>query len=217
MLKEALRLVETIQDPELRQKVKEFLKDPPSSLDAPSLPLEVCPGGAFQHHSYPGGLMEHTLSVTKIALSLCDVLDSYSDAEVNRDHVIAGALIHDLMKVYCYTENEDGGFRTSDYGVIVDHLTLMVTEAMKRNLPLEVVHIVASHHGEVSPVRPRTVEALVVSLADKTDSELNNKILRAAETLLRRKGVNRPRMMSAEEALGVVKENSQSRFESLGR
>jgi len=217
MFDEIKELVDRIDNDGLREKVMGFLKNPPSDIDAPALPLEVCPAGAYQHHSYDGGLLQHTVGVTRIALTLSDLMESLYDGTVERDTVLAGAILHDVMKCYCYEERSEGGFRTSDFGGKVDHLTLMVGEMMKRDFPLDVVHVVASHHGDVGSTKPKTVEALIVSVADLADSDLNGKLLRAAEYLLRRTGAYRPSLSSGKEALEVVTTKDREGWEGLRR
>ena len=167
------------------------------------------------HHSYDGGLLQHTLGVTQLSLTLCDMVENLYGGSVDRDTVLAGAILHDVMKCYCYEENEDGGFRTSDFGGKVDHLTLMVSELMKRDFPLEVVHVVASHHGDVGPTKPKTVEALIVSVADLADSDLNGKLLRAAEYLLKRTGAYRPSLSSSENALKIITTKDREGWKGL--
>ena len=217
MLDEVMGYVDLIEDDGLRERVREFLCDPPSDLDAPCLPLEVCPAGAFQHHSYEGGLLQHTVSVVRVSLTLCDLVGDYYGGEVDRDTVIAGAVLHDVMKVYCYEAGDDGGFRTSDFGGRVDHLSLMVGELLRRGFPLEVMHVVAGHHGDVGPTKPKTLEALVVSLADLVDSELNGRLLRGAEYLLRRVGVPRARLGSGGEAVEVILAKDRGGWDELRR
>ena len=212
-----MNYLDLIQDENLKIRVKEFLVDPPSDFDAPCLKLDKCPAGAYQHHSYEGGLLEHTASIVKISLTLCDIIEEYYEGRVNRDYVIAGAILHDVMKCYCYEESEDGGFRGSEFGGRVDHLTLMVAELMKRGLPLEIIHVVAGHHGDVGPTKPRTIEALIVSLADLVDSELNSKLLRAAEYLLKRVGVAKPRILSGRDAVKVVSARDHEGWEGIQR
>jgi len=217
MLDEIHELVDRIENKELREKVKVFLKNPPSDFDAPALPLELCPAGAYQHHSYNGGLLQHTLGVTKLALTLSDLVESLYGGTVERDAVLAGAILHDVMKCYCYEETVEGVFRTSDFGGKVDHLSLMVGEMMKRDFPLDVVHVIASHHGDVGPTKPKSVEALIVSVADLADSDLNGKLLRAAEYLLRRTGAYRPKLSSSKEALDVITTKDREGWEGLRR
>ena len=217
VLEELTPLVDTIKDPKLRGLVAEFLTDPPADIDYPALPLAQCPAGAYQHHSYPGGLLQHTLSVVKIAATLCDIVEELYGGHINRDQVLAGAILHDVMKVYCYEPNGAGGFQTSKYGGMVDHLTLMVAEMHSRGLPTDLIHVVAGHHGDVGPTKPKTLEALIVSVADQADSDLNGKLLRAAEYLLRRSGEHRPQLNSALEALRVVTAKSHEGWPGVQR
>ena len=216
-MEKLVELAGLIADDGLRENVLAFLMDPPTDLDQPALPVGVCPAGAYQHHSYRGGLVEHTLSVVKLCMSLCDVVEEQYGGRVDRDLVLAGAVLHDIMKVYCYEETGGGGFRTSEFGGLVDHLSLMIAEMYRRGLPLDLVHVVAGHHGDAGPTKPKTLEALIVSVADQADSDLNGKLLHAAEYLLRRSGVSRPVLGSAKEALDVVQVKSREGWEGLRR
>ncbi len=209
MKNEVEKLAEKIQDKALREKVVDLLRDPKLDLDSPRLPVEECPAGAYQHHSYCGGLLQHTIGVTKLSLTLCDLVEDIYGGKVDRDTVIAGSLIHDVMKVYTYEPRGDGSYMTSPLGEKVDHLTLLVAELYKRGFPVDVVHIAASHHGDVSPVKPKTMEALIVSIADLADSELSRKTLRAAEYLLRQMGESQPKLGSSREALDLVQAKSR--------
>ncbi|MBD3205526.1 HDIG domain-containing protein [Candidatus Bathyarchaeota archaeon] len=217
MSEELLSIAEQISDKVLRGKVKEFLRDPPCDISASALPLSICPAGAYQHHSYRGGLVEHILCVIRLSLELTKIIEDKYGGEVNRDYVLAGALLHDIMKVYCYEDNPEGGFITSELGGMIDHLTLMVAELYKRDFPLEVIHIIASHHGDVSPTKPKTIEALIVSVADLADSELNNKLLRGAEYLLRKSGAKRPKLNSAYDAFRVVEAKRTEGWDGVHR
>lgn len=216
-MEELKPLAETIKDSQLRGMVNELLTDPPGGLPQPALPLDTCPAGAYQHHSYPGGLVQHTLSVFKIAMTLCDIIEELYTGEVDRDLVKAGSILHDVMKTYCYEPNGSGGFHTSEYGGMVDHLTLLVAEMHKRGYPTDLIHVVAGHHGDVGPTKPKTLEALIVSVADQADSDLNGKLLRAAEYLLRRSGEQRPQLNSAHDALRVVAAKSREGWPGVQR
>jgi len=141
--------LEMIQDTDLKKTVKEFLNNPPTDLNANCLPLEMCPAGAYHHHNYEGGLVQHTISVIKISLTLCHLIEDNYGGQVNRDMVLAGSILHDIMKCYCYEKNPEGNFRTSEFGEKIDHLSLMVSELMKRDFSTDIIHIIASHHGEI--------------------------------------------------------------------
>jgi len=204
MRAEIERLAGLIKDKGLRRKVLDVIANPSIELESPSLSLEECPAGAYQHHSYVGGLLQHTIAVTKLSLTLCDLMEEVYGGKVDRDVVVAGSLLHDVMKCYTYTPSQDGGYISSRLGEQMDHLTLLVAELYRRGFPVDVIHVAASHHGDVSPVKPKSVEALIVSIADLADSELSRRTLRAAEYLLRQAGEAKPRINSSQEALDVV-------------
>ena len=204
LMDELHRLVEMISDEELREKVTSLLKDPKIDLDGPMLGFDEAPGGAYVHHAYEGGLLEHTVAMVQVCVTMCDLTERVYGGEVNRDVVLAGALVHDVMKCYAYSSVGGGFFRTSPLGERVDHLTLLVSELLKRDFPLDVVHVAASHHGEQSPVKPKTLEALIVSIADLADSEFSRKSLRAAEYLMRETTGRRTKFGSSREALELL-------------
>ncbi|HJJ49925.1 MAG TPA: HD domain-containing protein, partial [Methanocorpusculum sp.] len=58
-----------------------------------------CPAAIRRHHEYTGGLCEHSLETVQIALSL---IDTISRSDINRDMVIAGAVLHDIGKIFCF-------------------------------------------------------------------------------------------------------------------
>jgi 7,8-dihydroneopterin 2',3'-cyclic phosphate phosphodiesterase len=215
MMDEIEKLAAQIRNEKLRKMVLDLFRNPTLDLDYPCLSVEECPGGAYQHHSYIGGLLQHTIGVTKLSLTLCDLVEGVYGGKVDRDTVVAGALIHDIMKTYTYERRGDGSFISSPLGEKVDHLTLLVAELYKRGFPVEVVHVAASHHGDVSPVKPKTMEALIVSIADLADSELSRKTLRAAEYLLRQMGESQPKLTSSREALDLVQAKSKEGWDGV--
>lgn len=215
MMDEVEKLAAGIKDESLRGKVIDLLRNPTLDFDYPRLPVEECPAGAYQHHSYSGGLLQHMIGVTKLSMTLCDLVEGVYGGNVDRDTVLAGALIHDIMKCYTYEPRGDGSYISSPLGEKVDHLTLLVAELYKRGFPIDVVHVAASHHGDVSPVKPKTMEALIVSIADLADSELSRKTLRAAEYLLRQMGENQPKLNSSREALDLVQTKSREGWDGV--
>jgi 7,8-dihydroneopterin 2',3'-cyclic phosphate phosphodiesterase len=183
------RLVDRIENKSLRKKTLEFLENLAVKIEGKpcsGLSLDVAPAGLSRHHSYPSGLIEHTVATTEIALNLCDVVEKVYGGKVKRDFVLAGAILHDALKPLTYEVRENGSYATNSLGTYLDHVNLAISETIRRGFPLEVVHIIAAHHGgEAGPVWPRTVEALICHLADLADSRLNGEVLRAAHYLSR--------------------------------
>ena len=72
------KIVNKIQDKTLRRKTSDFLNDLSVEIEGETyvgLPLEGSPASRFRHHSYSGGLVEHILSSSNIALALCDSVE----------------------------------------------------------------------------------------------------------------------------------------------
>ena len=217
MIAEVDELIDGITDEGLRSKVRDLMHDPKIDLNFDRIQLEDCPGGSYVHHSYRGGLLEHTVSVSRLALTLCDTVVDVYGGKIDRDSVLAGALLHDLMKCYVYTPRGSSGYVNSPLGERIDHLTLLVAEMYGRDFPLEVIHVVASHHGDSSPIKPKTVEALIVSIADLCDSELSRNVQRAAEYLLKQATGEDGRGLSSKEALEIVKAKAKEGLEGVRR
>ncbi len=140
--------------------------------------LMTWPGAESVHHAYFGGLLEHTWSVARHALRSAEV---YPD--LNRDLVLAGAILHDLGKVKELASPECP--KRTIPGGLVGHIVLgweMVREqALAMAFPdddllRELEHIIISHHGSEeygSPVLPKTPEALLVYYLDEIDAKLH--------------------------------------------
>jgi len=180
------------------------------------LPLETAPAGLSHHHSYQGGLIEHVVSTTNIALALCDTIKDVYGGKVDKDIVVAGVILHDIFKPLTYFERENGTYGTAPIAERLDHLTLGVAELIRRGFSLNLVHIVDAHMGwQHGPIGPRTAEALVVHLADMADSRLNGEVLRAAQYLLRQAtGVELSRLTAAE-AFEIVNAKTQKGWKGV--
>ncbi|WP_250277314.1 3'-5' exoribonuclease YhaM family protein [[Clostridium] colinum] len=129
------------------------------------------------HHSYMGGLLEHSLSICQI----CDFLSSHYPY-VNRDLLLASALLHDVGKMFELSPFPDNDY--TDDGQLLGHIVIGVELITKEcnNIPdfphqLQSLlkHSILSHHGEYefgSPKRPKTIEAFILHCADELDAKL---------------------------------------------
>ena len=140
--------------------------------------LLAAPGAKTVHHAYVGGLLEHTLSVSRLSLSIAELYP-----EIDRQVLLAAAVFHDLGKAW-----ELSGGVANDYtdtGRLLGHIHIALEVlapflARARDLDPELIlhfkHIILSHHGEYeygSPKRPKTPEAFVLHYADNLDAKLN--------------------------------------------
>jgi len=202
------KLVNKIKDETLRKKVVQFLENPAIEIGGKvytGMSLDVSPAGMSRHHSYPGGFIEHVVATTEIALDLCNIVERVYHGKVDRDLVVSGAILHDIFKPLTYELGENGTYGSTPLAERLDHLTLIVSEMVRRGFPLDLIHIVCAHHGgEAGPIWPRTIEALVCHLADITDSRLNGEVLRAARYLSREATGEELDIGSSKEAFEIV-------------
>ena len=108
-------------------------------------------------------LAEHTQEVTRFAIKTAKDLQKYG-LEVNMDHLIAGALLHDVGKLveYCM---EDGKVVVSPTGKLLRHPTTGTWLALESGLPMEVAHIIYCHSHEGDKLE-RSPEAHIVHQSD---------------------------------------------------
>ena len=215
---ELKRVIRKIKDETLRKKLLNFLDSLSIEINGKSyvgLPLEDAPASRFYHHSYPGGLVEHILSTVKIAMALCDSVEKIYGGKVNRDLVISGVVLHDIFKPLTYEKKNNGGYRNSPLGERLDHLTLAVVELLRRDFPLDLIHIVAASHGQASPITPKTIEALICHIADEADSKMNGEVLNAAKYLIREATGESWDKIDSRTAFKILRLKTESGWEGL--
>lgn len=209
-----------IRDEELRRKVAELLENPVFEIDGKvysGLPLEVSPAGLSHHHCYPGGYIEHVVSTTNLALALCNSVEEVYHGKVNRDIVIAGVLLHDIFKPVTYKVNENGSYGSTGLADYMDHLSIVISELVRKGFPLEVVHVVSAHHGDYGPIRPHTIEALICHLADLMDSRLNGEVLNAAAYLARNAVGEELKGLTSKEAFEIIYSKAVEGWDGVAR
>jgi len=172
--------LETFADPYLKDLVRTLLN---VHRDL----FTKMPAAKSFHHAYNAGLLEHVWSLTRICGFLADHYRSYYsklDPPLDRDLVLAAAIVHDIGKLIELTYDPfDPGY--SIPGQLIGHVVIgrdMVRDAARRidGFPDETLmlleHAILSHHGKRewgAPVLPLTIEAILVSFADDLDAKLN--------------------------------------------
>jgi 3'-5' exoribonuclease len=170
---ELATFVATINDVNLKGLLAAFFDDP-SFLAL----YRSAPAAKGMHHVYLGGLIEHSLAVAKLVDGIVPLY-----AGLNRDLLIAGALLHDVGKVREITYLRS--FDYSDEGKLLGHITIgveMVREKIAgladfpQALAMLLQHMLLSHHGQYefgSPKLPMTLEATILNYLDDLDSKIN--------------------------------------------
>jgi len=166
-------LIARVQEPTLRQLLDLIFQD-----DDFRKRFARAPGGKLWHHNYLGGLLEHTLAVTNIAVQ---VAQNYPG--VNEDLLISAGLLHDIGKVATYRCETVIDF--TDHGRLLGHIVIgsqMVADKIKQlpafpeELAKQLQHLILSHQGKLeqaSPVVPMTLEGILLYYADEMYSKAN--------------------------------------------
>ena len=175
-MKELLKLAEKIEDKNLRNQVINFLKDLRlNSKDFKKYPKEKLENAGSMFVIPSSGLgpierdiINHTVAVTELCIKVTEVFKERYDLTLNKDHLIAASILHDVMKSFEYKRDKMGELEPT--GIMLDHSMLGVAELYKRDFPEKVIHIVASHIGEGGPTPPRSFEAVIFHHLDSLAS-----------------------------------------------
>lgn len=173
MYEELKKYVFSIEEPHLRELTEkyfvkdiEFIKRFKQHSAAKSV-----------HHGFVGGLLQHTLSVTK----LCDVYAANYPV-LDRDLLITAALFHDIGKMWEISEFPANEY--TDQGQLLGHIFLgaeligketALISGFPDTLAKELMHCILAHHGELeygSPKKPAIAEAMALSFADNLDAKM---------------------------------------------
>lgn len=173
MYSELLALIKSIENTYLKQLLESFFVKDESFVKA----FRNSSAAKTVHHGFVGGLLEHTLSVTK----LCDYYCSAYPI-LKRDLLLTAAMCHDIGKT-----KEISAFPENDYtddGQLLGHIVMgsqMVAEraagieGFPHVLLTQLQHCILAHHGKYeygSPKIPALMEALALNYADDTDAKL---------------------------------------------
>ncbi|MCH7558228.1 MAG: HD domain-containing protein [Planctomycetes bacterium] len=177
MFEEVTKIVGRIKNPQLKAMVGEFMADAELMEKFRNAPAAI-----KMHHSYIGGLLEHTYNMLRVAVA---ILPLYP--EVQADLVLAGIFLHDIGK----TEelSYDMAFSYTDSGQLIGHVVkslLMINQKadalrakdtqIEQTVMDALGHIILSHHGQYefgSPKLPATAEAFMVYYIDDLDAKIS--------------------------------------------
>jgi 3'-5' exoribonuclease len=128
--------------------------------------FRILPATPDSHHSYTGGLLEHTVAVATICREAVQL-----HPRLRGDLLVAAALLHDVGR----TRELDRGplFLATEEGKLLGHvhLGLRLVEEQARGLDGEVraelLHAIAVHHDARAA---RTAEAAVLHYANQLDA-----------------------------------------------
>lgn len=179
MYSELLSLVDSVKNPYLNKLLNAFFKEDSDFIAR----FKKSSAAKSVHHSFVGGLVQHTLAVAK----LCDFYCTRY-AGLNRDLLISAALCHDIAKTKELSLYPDNDY--TDDGQFLGHIVMGVEmvdavihgrgnksgiDGFPAILESELKHCILSHHGEFefgSPKKPAIMEAVALNFADNTDAKM---------------------------------------------
>lgn len=173
MYGELVEYVKSIKNPYLNQLASSFFIEDQKFIKE----FRIHSAAKSVHHGFVGGLLEHTLGVTKLCEAFCRQYPM-----LNRDLLLSAAMFHDIGKL-----EELSVFPENDYtddGQLLGHIVIgteWVGEKIReipefpKKLSSELKHCILAHHGELeygSPKKPALVEAVALSFADNVDAKM---------------------------------------------
>ena len=172
MFEEVMDFISSVENKHMKKLLELFMGD-----EAFVKSYKTSTAAVRYHHAYQGGLLEHSLNVAKICDRMTEIYDN-----LNRDLLIAGALLHDVGKIKEYSSGVN--LKITNRGRLLGHITIgygWVLEKIKevkgfpQDLSDRLLHIILSHHGHLeygSPKRPKILEAFIVYHADHLDGDI---------------------------------------------
>ena len=111
-------------------------------------PFAEAPGSGWKsHHAYPGGLVTHVAVFLRVALDFIDTYEKTYGYRMNRDLLVAAAMIHDAQKPWVFQWNDDAScFPEGPIAGTGCHHTLSIADAIYRKLPSELILTIACCH-----------------------------------------------------------------------
>lgn len=172
MFDELVSIAENFKDRDISRIVTTLLNENKEQL-------LYWPAAFKLHHAIRSGLLMHILSIVRLAERVSEVYPF-----INRDLLLAGAILHDIAKIKEYEMTPSGlasGYTVK--GNLIGHLAMgamMIEDVAKRlSIDSEVVvllqHMTLSHHGDPefgAAVRPSFIEAELLSQLDMMDARM---------------------------------------------
>lgn len=173
MYQELMDMIEKMKNPYLKKLAQSFFVEDSDFAKR----FQFHSAAKSVHHGFVGGLLEHTLNVTKLCENftvLYPILD--------RDLLVTAAMFHDIGKLVELSKFPENDY--TDDGQLLGHIiigTEMISDHIReipdfpKILATELKHCILSHHGELeygSPKKPALAEAVALSFADNADAKM---------------------------------------------
>ena len=212
MYQELTDIIASIGEPHLRRLTESYYIEDTDFVKE----FKVHSAAKAVHHGFVGGLLQHTLAVTK----MCDFMAANYPV-LDRDLLVTAAIFHDIGKVY-----ELSSFPSNEYtddGQLLGHIfigaeligkRIQEIEGFPAVLAAELRHCILAHHGELeygSPKKPALAEAMALFFADHADARLETvtEVYDKADPTTEWLGYNRYVESNVRQSSGYVKKRKE--------
>ncbi|MBR6237481.1 MAG: HD domain-containing protein [Lachnospiraceae bacterium] len=173
MYKELLDIIDRTENTYLKKLLQAFFVEDEKFIAK----FKFSSAAKMVHHAFVGGLLEHTLSVTKNCIFFAAQYPA-----LDRDLLVTSAICHDIGKTKELSPYPDNDY--TDEGGLLGHIVMgteMIGEKVKSIegfppvLENELKHCILAHHGEYefgSPKKPALIEAVALNFADDLDAKM---------------------------------------------
>lgn len=172
MYRAIVNMVSSFSDSELKSVVLGMLSDNRENMIS-------FPAAEKLHHAMRGGLLYHTLSIVRLAESVCNIYPF-----VDKELLLSGAILHDIAKIREYSLSPAGVVDGHTLeGMLLGHLVMGAEDVGRKCDELGISaekkyllqHMLISHHGKLeygAAVRPAFIEAELLSQLDLLDANI---------------------------------------------
>lgn len=154
--------VKQIKDEKLRRAVVEIWEE----LWAMSPWTDVNEVPTSPEIPYP--TVPHNQCVMAMALAVAESFEKFHGVKVNRDHLIAGAILQDASKVVEFERGAGGKLESTPIGQLYPHAFWCAHLALQKGVPDAIVHVLLTHTPQ-APKFPQTLEGKILYYVDQLD------------------------------------------------
>lgn len=162
-VEQALPEIQEIEDTDIREKVIAVWAEGLVESGYESVDDLKFGSGLVQDETQ----VDHIREVTQLAIAMIDTLVDFRDIDVDRDTVIAGALLHDISK---FVETAPDVKKWTEFAELIPHPHYAVHMLESAGISTHIQHIALTHTHRSKP-QPATIEAQIVKLADIASAE----------------------------------------------
>lgn len=116
----------------------------------------------------PYPTLPHNQCVLEMAIAVADAFERHHDVKVDRDHLIAVAVLQDASKVVEFAPGPDGKPEMTDLGKNYPHAFWAAHLAIQHGIADDIVHGLLTHTPQ-SAKFPNTLEGKILYYVDQID------------------------------------------------